>query len=297
MYKISLEDIQIFLTVAKTRHFTKASELLFTTQPNITKRIATLEKHLEVNLITRNSKSFSLTVAGELLYEQWKPLYHQLINSIESCKNPELQASRPIRIGALYGFGYEQIAMELVHSFEILYPEVKVDFSIYNFYELSEKLDTLDIIFTTSYESETLTDYREIQLSEIPLMVSLSKKHPLAQRETLCVQELRHENLLVFSPEASPTGAKHILEALHSKDVYLDYQYIDNIPSLLLKLKDNKGICISNQELIIGNENALTTIPLTDLDVMIYNTCISKTEKHNPVVKTFIDFVDEKNCT
>ncbi|GAA1693671.1 LysR substrate-binding domain-containing protein [Glycomyces endophyticus] len=61
------QQLQAFLTVAQTRHFTQAAEELGVTQPSLSKQIQALETELGAPLLTRNRSRIELTDAGHTL--------------------------------------------------------------------------------------------------------------------------------------------------------------------------------------------------------------------------------------
>lgn len=60
------EWIECFLAVASTGSVNKAAEVLYQTQPNVTKMIQALEKNLEAELFQRKRTGLELTEQGEL---------------------------------------------------------------------------------------------------------------------------------------------------------------------------------------------------------------------------------------
>ncbi len=69
---INLDLIKTFSVVAKYQNITKASEILITTQPAVSKAIKNLENQLNCNLFIRSKKGVKLTEDGLKLYEASK---------------------------------------------------------------------------------------------------------------------------------------------------------------------------------------------------------------------------------
>ncbi len=65
----TLQQLRIIKAVATELSFTKAAELLFISQPSLSKQLKTLENRLGVQLINRYKNNVSLTEAGEVLIE------------------------------------------------------------------------------------------------------------------------------------------------------------------------------------------------------------------------------------
>jgi DNA-binding transcriptional LysR family regulator len=60
---------KVFLEVAQQLSFTKASEVMFISQPAVSKHIQNLEEHYKCRLFERNGRVISLTDAGKILYD------------------------------------------------------------------------------------------------------------------------------------------------------------------------------------------------------------------------------------
>ncbi len=64
---MDLRHLETFVKIAELKSFTKAAELLYLTQPTVSKQIVDLERFFEVKLIDRTKRSVVLTKAGEIL--------------------------------------------------------------------------------------------------------------------------------------------------------------------------------------------------------------------------------------
>lgn len=73
MLKQSLDDLGAFLTVARTRSFTRAAAQLGISQPALSDKITALEERLGVRLLTRTTRSVATTDAGERLVKSIGP--------------------------------------------------------------------------------------------------------------------------------------------------------------------------------------------------------------------------------
>ncbi|AEP28825.1 LysR family transcriptional regulator [Brumicola nitratireducens] len=66
--------LKTFCTLVENGHFTRTADRLAMTQSGVSQHIKKLEQQLEVPLLIREGKSFSLTNAGEQLYHQGNEL-------------------------------------------------------------------------------------------------------------------------------------------------------------------------------------------------------------------------------
>lgn len=67
-----------FCALVETKHFTQTAEKLFMTQSGVSQHLRKLEQELNVELIARDARGFTVTSAGERLYRESKPLLEAL---------------------------------------------------------------------------------------------------------------------------------------------------------------------------------------------------------------------------
>ena len=79
----SLDYYRIFYYVAKYRNFTRAADVLLTSQPTVTRTVKNLENDLGCRLFVRNKRGVTLTSEGELLYSYIAPAYERILKGEE----------------------------------------------------------------------------------------------------------------------------------------------------------------------------------------------------------------------
>jgi DNA-binding transcriptional LysR family regulator len=71
---IGQQELQYFMEVARSKHFTRAAERLGLTQPALSHAVARLERSVGHSLFERSKKGASLTAAGQRLFEEGEKL-------------------------------------------------------------------------------------------------------------------------------------------------------------------------------------------------------------------------------
>lgn len=92
MIDINFKKLEIFIKVFETGSFSKASKLLYTTQPNITLNIKDLENTLDVKLFDRNTRKVLPSKEGKIVYKYGKEiqrLLKEMKKEIELLKDKE----------------------------------------------------------------------------------------------------------------------------------------------------------------------------------------------------------------
>ena len=90
---IDLNLYRVFFTVASCKNISRAAEILFVSQPAVSKSIKTLENSLNVTLFSRSSKGVTLTPEGEILLNHIKNAFAEFSlgeHIIEKLKNKEM---------------------------------------------------------------------------------------------------------------------------------------------------------------------------------------------------------------
>ena len=118
----------IFLEVARQKSFTKASEILFLSQPAISKNIQSLENGYNVKLFERQNGRIDLTAAGQLLFERLldvKNIQDKTEFDISYLKN-KLEAKGLLKLGASTTVAL-YILPRILSAFHKQFPHVEIN--------------------------------------------------------------------------------------------------------------------------------------------------------------------------
>jgi DNA-binding transcriptional LysR family regulator len=188
---MELYPLQVFLTVATERSFSRAAEKLLRTQPAISLALQRLEQELGEKLIDRSGKELLLTDAGRAVLE-----YARRFQSLEQELENSLAELRDFSAGRLTIGANESTTLYLLRHIEryrALYPKVKVQVRR----SLSSKIpnELLDgnlELGVISYDpSDERLKSKIIYHDALALVVS--PKHRLANRKAISITELGSE--------------------------------------------------------------------------------------------------------
>ena len=91
---MQFQQLQYFVAVAETRHFTRAAELVHVAQPSLSQQIRSLERELGADLFLRARGNITLTDAGEALL----PLARRILADADTARQ-EVQELAQLRSG------------------------------------------------------------------------------------------------------------------------------------------------------------------------------------------------------
>ena len=83
---MELRHIRYFVAVAQERNFTRAAEKLLIAQSPLSQQIRQLEREVGTELLTRTTRSVSLTYAGQVFYERAVQLLTDTDNAIDAAR-------------------------------------------------------------------------------------------------------------------------------------------------------------------------------------------------------------------
>lgn len=122
---ISLDSYKVFYYVAQYRSFTKAAEILYSNQPNVTRTIKNLERSLGCTLFIRTSRSVQLTPEGEALFAHIHPAMQQIQAGEEIVQLHSTLQSGIISIGASE-IALHHILLPVLEDFRQEYPGIRL---------------------------------------------------------------------------------------------------------------------------------------------------------------------------
>ena len=122
---ISLDFYRVFYYVAQYRSFTKAAEILYSNQPNVTRTIKNLEQALGCTLFNRTSRSVQLTPEGEELFSHIRPAMQQIRAGEETVQLYSSLQSGMISIGTSE-IALHRILLPVLEEFRKEYPGVRL---------------------------------------------------------------------------------------------------------------------------------------------------------------------------
>ncbi|MEG2354108.1 MAG: LysR family transcriptional regulator [Clostridium sp.] len=195
---MNLKDITYFVEVVKRKNFTKAANDLHISQPALSKAIKILEHETKTQLIDRNTKKFKLTDEGEILFENAKTALeiintemYKLEDSLLSCKKT-LTIGLPPVVGSVY-------FPSIIAEFREEYPDIDLKILEEGSNDIMRKVEdgTIEVgAIILPINSENLIP---INITDGDVMLVVSKKHKLANRKTINVDELKNENFITFN--------------------------------------------------------------------------------------------------
>lgn len=197
-------QLDTFLCVAEAGSFNKAAEKLYISPPAVIKQINLLEENLDLQLFVRTHRGLVLTKAGQSLYQDTKYIIQYCKDSVTRAKNAMQETANVIRIGTS-PMTPAQVLVDLWPKLQAYCPNIKFQLIPFDntpenareiLGNLGQNIDVVAGIF-----DETMLNLRQckgLEISREPICCAVSVHHRLAQKNSLTVQNLYGENLMLM---------------------------------------------------------------------------------------------------
>lgn len=197
MTDLKLKDLRYLVAVADYRHFGRAAEHCFVSQPTLSAQLKKLEEYLGVQLIERQPNNVSLTEAGERIISRARRILEaseEVVALARSHRDPLAGRLRLALLPTIGPYLLPRISQALRKSL----PRLELQLYEYQTAQMLEKLRGGEIdlgILALPVDLEGL-EARDLYVE--PFMIALPDKHKLAKRESLHTDELKDETLLLL---------------------------------------------------------------------------------------------------
>lgn len=256
---IHIRQLRYFMELAKCLNFTKAAMNLYIAQPALSQQIAELEKQLGVTLFVRNSRSVSLTPAGQVLLDACPEIFSKLENTHKQLLLAQAGLKGSLKVGFLDNFS--TILPEILYQFTQLYPEIKVDLYSSNLTDLKTLLHkgNLDVVFGfINYQDfgDDVPDFNVLHQEDVVIAVHTS--HPFAVGGCKDFSLLNNEIVLVLNDQVIPKFPQ-IIQGICAELGIRGNRFSYNsstMTSILIQVEANLGIAFLPSELKpLGHKN------------------------------------------
>ncbi len=292
---MTLHQLEIMLSVAKYRSFSKAANEHHISQPAVSLHIKLLGKECGVKLYKKYSTGVELTEAGRKFTESAK----EILSIAESLKK-DLRVdssnvnARSLRIGSSHGpSGF--LLPSVLAVFKKARPELQLfyqtDFSPILESMVQNSEIELALITNPTYSKSIVYEiYREEKAVAI-----VSRNHPLAKKGKLSLEELCREPLVVLKIKGILSTSEKLIKDMRDQGYEMNTViYCESIDAMMSTVKAGMGLGIFHwnvaEAAIIRGD--LKVIKVPGLDRKIETFIIYHKERAlSPIAKDFLSFL------
>ncbi|WP_028552653.1 LysR family transcriptional regulator [Paenibacillus sp. UNC451MF] len=243
---MELRQLEYFIAVCEEMHFTRAAEKIGISQPTLSQQVRALEDELNTPLFDRIGKKIAITEAGLILLDQSKQIIRSLQNVKDSIHELHHVQRGSLTVGTLpsdLDYRISRLLVDYYHE----YPNIHL--SIFSSVEIEEQVLTNEVDLGICIMP--LADDRlvRIPLCQEEYVLVVSEHHPLATRDFINLDELRHIETVMYP--SGLVGRELVERCCRSRGFQLHtIMETASILSLINIVKANIGATIQPLQLI-----------------------------------------------
>lgn len=210
---MELRHLRYFVAVAEECHFGRAAERLHIAQPPLSQQIKQLEAELGVTLLTRSTRKVELTPAGVGYLEHARQILAAVEHAgVEAARTAAGEVGR-LAIGFTGSATYELLPT-LARTLDEEFPDLQLDLRgemLTPMQVTALREHTLDIAFLRPPVRDPGLDVRVLRKE--PLIAVLPAAHPLADKTSVRLAELKHDRFITYPSQHRSVVYEAVIDA------------------------------------------------------------------------------------
>jgi len=194
---MTLTELRYLVAVARERHFGRAAEACFVSQPTLSVSIKKLEEELDVKLFERGGNEVTVTPLGEAIVRQAQSVLEQAAAIKEIAQRGKDPLTGPLRLGIIYTIG-PYLLPELVRQAIERTPQMPLMLQENFTVKLLEMLRTGELDCAILAEPFPDAGLAIAPLYDEPFVAAVPASHALARRKRISAEELKQETMLLL---------------------------------------------------------------------------------------------------
>jgi LysR family hydrogen peroxide-inducible transcriptional activator len=194
---MNFRALQYFVKLAELKHFSKAAEACFVSQPTLSTQIRKLEEELGVSLVERAPRHVMLTPIGEDIAHRARHVLRDIEHIRTAARRSKNPATGTIKLG-IFPTLAPYLLPHVIPGIREKFPELKLQLAEEKTEDILKMLDQgrLDAgLLALPVDDPGLE--MEI-LFEEPFVTAMPANHPLSDKKTICLKDLEGEELLLL---------------------------------------------------------------------------------------------------
>ncbi|QIL81945.1 LysR family transcriptional regulator [Diaphorobacter sp. HDW4A] len=211
--------LRYFVVLAEERHFGRAAQRLFITQPPLSTALKTLEEDLGVLLVERDAKHVRLTPAGEAFLLEARKVLAQLQRAADVVRSVAQGTEGRLDVGITGSMVYRNVP-QYCKAFETARPNVELCMHEMSTGEQLRALASGDIDVGFLNIGFPPDDLAVLPLESEVLVACLPESHPLAANADIELQQIAREDFVMFARDVSPANYDNVIACMHQAGIH-----------------------------------------------------------------------------
>ena len=206
---MTLTELKYIVAVARERHFGKAADACFVSQPTLSVAVKKLEEELDVKLFERSANEITVTALGEEIVRQAQSVLEQAANIKDIAKRGKDPLAGALKLGVIYTIA-PYLLPDLVRQVITHLPQMPLMLQENFTVKLLEMLRTGEIDCAILAEPFPDAGLAVAPLYDEPFFAAVPSQHPLSKLSSVTTEALKSETLLLLG--SGHCFRDHVLE-------------------------------------------------------------------------------------
>jgi LysR family hydrogen peroxide-inducible transcriptional activator len=206
---MTLTELKYIVAVARERHFGKAADACFVSQPTLSVAVKKLEEELDVKLFERSANEITVTPLGEEIVRQAQSVLEQAANIKDIAKRGKDPLAGALKLGVIYTIA-PYLLPDLVRQVITHLPQMPLMLQENFTVKLLEMLRTGEIDCAILAEPFPDAGLAVAPLYDEPFFAAVPMQHPLAKLSSVTTEALKSETMLLLG--SGRCFRDHVLE-------------------------------------------------------------------------------------
>ncbi|ALQ08990.1 LysR substrate-binding domain-containing protein [Pseudoalteromonas fuliginea] len=195
---MNLKDFEYVKAIAHYKHFRKAADACFVSQPTLSGQVKKLEQELGVVLFDRSTKQVTLTSKGARLLAQIELILEQtqILKELAATSNEPLQGK--LTIGIIPTIA-PYLLPALLTSMKAAFIDSQFSFIEMQTATILEALNNGELDFAILADVPELINYHTVALYKEDFLVAVSQDNALSKHKKVALSDLQGCSLLMLS--------------------------------------------------------------------------------------------------
>lgn len=262
-----IRQLEYFVAVADTLHFTRAAKSVGVSQPVLSSQIRALETELGTALLTRTSRHVDLTPAGESFLIDARLILGQVDAAIQKVHKT---AQTTLRVGTYTGGMFME--KPIIEACKASWPEVEITLVMLSWGEIGAAVrrGQVDVAFLRLPQDRTFPAHDGLMITRLrldPRVAIMTEDHPLARRSQVTLRDLTPYPVVAPAGVEAPERDWWMVNPRPDGSVVTHGSTAAGMAELLDLVSISQEIAITTQS--VGEAQArpgITHVPVVDAD-------------------------------
>lgn len=288
---MNLRQMKYFIAVAEELHFGRAAQRLHVSQPPITRQIQQLEEQLGAQLFNRTPRGVELTQAGALFLDEARYIVARLDQAADRVHRAAEGGLGRLDV-AIFGTAILSYIPRVVLEFKRRYPDVKVVM------HALDKLAQIEALQNRSIDlgfNRLLTPVPGIVIEELmhePLFAAVAASGPFALRDTIALNELAREPMLLFPASRTQGFVEKVTGLCHEAGFApVVAQVVGDGLTAMALVASGFGVCLVPESITRVSMQGVRYLPIAGMEAeaSVDLSCLYREDDASPILANFLD--------